>query len=277
MKLRSRRAFLGTRQGGHASLKRGHGMEFSDYRNYEPGDDPRHIDWSVYARSERLYLKLFQEEQDLSVMIILDSSASMVTPATDGKWERARDIALSLAYIALIQQDRVSVSVPGYLHTPFFSGAGGIHNLSGMLQKLSISGVVDFERGVQQAISRIRFPGVAVFISDFLMPFEELERLFNLLRAKNLDISAIQVLGPNDLNPLEGEEQVVAIDSENGDQVQLQLTPEVREDYSYLLQEHNQHLCEFLHQSRISYLLAHSQEELGAFVVDKLSTMALLK
>ena len=277
LKIRSRRAFLGTRQGGHVSLKRGHGMEFSDYRNYEPGDDPRHIDWSIYARSERLYLKLFKEEQDLSVMLLLDSSASMITPASDGKWERARDIALTLAYIALIQQDRVTVSVPGYLHSPFFSGAGAIHSLAAMLQKLSVGGAADFMRGVQQGVSRIRFPGVAVFISDFLMPFADLERLFNMLRAKNLDVTAIQVLGANDLNPLEGLEQVVAIDSENGDHVQLRLTPEMREEYAYLLEEHNRRLREFLHEGRISYISAPVGEDLAAFVVNRLSASVLLQ
>ena len=72
LRLRARRSYLGTRQGGHLSLKRGHGIEFSDYRKYELGDDPRHIDWSAYARSERLYIKRFREEQDLSVLLLLD-------------------------------------------------------------------------------------------------------------------------------------------------------------------------------------------------------------
>ena len=72
LKINSRRSFLGSRQGGHASIKRGHGIEFSDYRKYVPGDDPRHIDWNVYARTERVYVKRFQEEQDLSVFIFLE-------------------------------------------------------------------------------------------------------------------------------------------------------------------------------------------------------------
>ena len=86
LRIRARRAFLGTKQGGHVSLKRGHGIEFSDFRQYQPGDDPRHIDWSVFARSERLYVKQFQEEQDLTVLLLIDSTASMVTPSNEKKW-----------------------------------------------------------------------------------------------------------------------------------------------------------------------------------------------
>jgi uncharacterized protein (DUF58 family) len=252
-------------------------MEFSDYRNYEPGDDPRHIDWSAFARSERLYLKLFQEEQDLSVLLVLDASASMVTPLADQKWERARDIALALAYIALMQQDRVTISVPGYLHSPFFSGAAAIHNIGALLQGVKAGDVPEMKRGVQRAASRIRFPGVAVLLSDFLMPFSDLEAIFNLLRAKNLDITAVQVLGPADLNPLEGMEQAVAIDSETGEEVELQLNDEARAEYEYLLSDHNRHLKNFLLESRIPYVCALSNEDLSGFVVNRLSGVALLQ
>lgn len=279
LRLRARRAFLGTRQGGHQSLKRGHGIEFSDYRNYEPGDDPRHIDWSIFARNERLYVKIFQEEQDVNVLLIIDASSSMLVPRQDKKWETARDIAIALAYIALLQQDRVTLSIPGVYHSPFYQGGGAVQRLGNDLQKLRIEGGSEQElrRGVQQAVARVRFPGIAVFLSDFLMPFSEIEAIFNILRSKNLDITAIQVLGANDLRPLEDNGRVIAVDSESGQEVQLNLDDEDRTEYRRLLREHNDKLQSFFSGARIAYSLALAEEGVPDFVIQKLAKSALLQ
>ena len=201
----------------------------------------------------------------------------MVTPPQDRKWEMGRDIAIALAYIALLQQDRVCVSVPGALHTPFYFGPAAIHHIGSRLQGLRAGEAADFYGGVRQAVGRIRFPGVAVIISDFLMPFGELELIFNALRAKNLDITAIQVMGPHDLNPLTEIDQVVAIDSESGREVQLDFGVEARLEYQMLLEEHNTLLRGFLHDSRIAYLQARADEDLSGFVVNRLSGVALLQ
>jgi len=276
LQIRSRRAFLGTRQGGHISVKRGHGIEFSDYRKYELGDSPRHIDWGVYARSDRLYVKRFQEEQDLSVLIIVDTSGSMVVPAEDRKWEMARDIGLALGYIALMQQDGVTFSAPGHLLTPRLGGGRAIHQMAKLVTELDVDGSADFVAGVKQAVNSIRFPGVAIIISDFLMPFEKLQEVFNLLRSRNLDISAIQVLGANDLEPLQGSSDVVAIDSETGEEVNLSLSPREREEYAWLLEEHNKKLAEFLASSQINYTRTSATETLGDFVVKNLTRTGLV-
>jgi uncharacterized protein (DUF58 family) len=276
LQIRSRRAFLGTRQGGHLSVKRGHGIEFSDYRKYELGDSPRHIDWGVYARSDRLYVKRFQEEQDLSVLIIIDTSASMITPAEDRKWETARDIALALGYIALMQQDGVSFAAPGHLLTPRLSGARAIHQLGQLVTELTVDGSADFVAGVKQAATAVRFPGVAIVISDFLMPFEQIQEVFNILRARNLDTSAIQVLGANDLEPLKGATDVVAVDSETGEEVNLSLSAAEREEYSWLLEQHTKRLAEFLASSRISFTRTTASESLGDFIVQNLTRTGLV-
>ncbi len=122
-RIQARRSFLGSRQGGHASLKRGHGVEFSDYRKYEPGDDPRHIDWKLLARSERIYIKRFQEEQDLTVHIFIDTSASMFHEAK--KIERALEIAQALGYIALTQHDVVQLGLAGNINNLKVAGGSG--------------------------------------------------------------------------------------------------------------------------------------------------------
>jgi len=277
LKLRSRRAFLGTRQGGHQSLKRGHGIEFSDFRNYEPGDDPRHIDWSLFARTERLYVKVFQEEQDINVLLLIDASASMLVPERDRKWETARDIALALAYVALLQQDRVTLSVPGIFHSPFYNGGAGVHRLAHDIAGLRLEGGENLLKGVQQAVARLRFPGIAVLLSDFLMPFDQVERLCNVLRAKNLDITAIQVLGANDIKPLEQQTHVLAVDSESGEEIELSLNDDARADYDDLLAEHNARLREYFASARIAYALAPAAEGARDFVIQKLAHTALMQ
>ena len=276
LQIRSRRAFLGSRQGGHLSPKRGHGIEFSDYRKYELGDNPRHIDWGVYGRTDKLYIKRFQEEQDLSVLVILDTSASMGVPADEGKWEMARDLTLALAYIALMEHDSVIVSALGSFHSPSLYGGRAIHALSDMFSKVKLGDLENLDLEIGRASSRIRFPGVAIFISDFLMPFSSVELAFNTLRAKNLDLTAIQVLSPSDLNPLSGVESAMAEDSETGEILDLALDPGQRQSYSAMLDEHNEKLKEYLARSRIPYALALSSSPLADFVQGDLSKTGLL-
>ena len=118
LRIQTRRRFLGSRPGGHVSLRRGAGLEFAEYRRYSPGDDLRYIDWNLYARTDRLYIKQFQEEEDLYTSLFLDGSASMAYPAQDGKSEAARDIILSLAHVVLASNDAVKLSLLGADTTP---------------------------------------------------------------------------------------------------------------------------------------------------------------
>lgn len=277
LRLRSRRAYLGTRQGNHKSLKRGYGMEFSDYRRYELGDDPRHIDWAAYARNEKLFVKVFEEEQDLSVLLLIDASASMLNPKEDKKWETARDIAIALSYIALLQQDRVTLTIPGIFQSPYYVGATAIHRIGSDIGKLTLKNGNDILHGVRQAAARLCFPGVAVVISDFLMPFKEIEGIFNILKAKNLDITAIQVLGENDLKPFPREKNVRVVDSENGEEVELVLDDKARIEYEEHLSDHNNRIRTFFSESRISYALAEVAQGVQEFVVKNLTNTTLLQ
>lgn len=277
LRLRARRSFLGMKQGTHLSLKRGHGVEFADYRKYELGDNPRHIDWGVYARSEKLYVKTFREEEDMTVLILLDSSASMRTPAGENKWEMARDLALSLAYVSLLQQDQVVMSVLGSFHSPHYSGGRAIHHIGSALASLKPKPAISFLREIQLAVARIRFPGKAILISDFLMPFEDIEAGLLALRSKNLDIAAIQVLSPSDIQPLSQAAEAIAVDSESGQEVELILDDQTRRDYSQLLTEHNDHLEQHLKDQNISFARVVSNSKIGDCVVNDLTAVGLLQ
>lgn len=276
-KLQSRRTFLGSRQGGHISVRRGHGIEFSDYRQYELGDNPRHIDWSVYARTDRLYIKRFQEEEDLSVLVILDTSASMITPSADKKWEMARDIAIALSYVALMQQDTVYVSALGQLNSPAYFGARAIHSLSRDLSQIDIGTLMDFQGETMKALSRIRFPGIAFVLSDFLMPFAEIEGMFNALRAKNLQIVAVQILGGADIEPLKGIQDAVVVDSETGEEMELSNDGSFQRRYTETLNHHIEMIREFFLSAGISYVRGETTQTLSEFVIHELPRTGLLK
>ncbi len=277
LKLRTQRTFLGTRQGGHLSLKRGHGIEFSDYRKYELGDNPRHIDWGVYGRSERLYVKRFQEEQDLPVLIVLDNTLSMHAPEQGQKWSMARDLCLSLAYVALMQHDTVRLCVPGSFMSPSYYGGRAIHQLSRDLEELSPADDKDFLLGIRQGLSAFRFPGVAIFLSDFLMPLENVETMMNMLRAKNLDITALQVLGRSDVEPLRDTQDAIVVDSETDAEVELRFDASIRDEYEHLLHEHNDTLRTFLTQAGITYAQVVADEDLATFMLENLMKKGLLQ
>lgn len=129
LRVRTRRRFLGGRPGGHLSPRRGAGLEFADYRPYAPGDDPRYIDWKLYSRTDRPYIKLFQEEEDLYTYLFVDYSASMAYPSGNGKDMAARDLALALAYVVLASGDAVQLHALNGEgeETPrhFFAGGSG--------------------------------------------------------------------------------------------------------------------------------------------------------
>src|SRR6266513_217741 len=89
LRIRTRQQYAGIGKGTHLSPKRGSSLEFSDYRHYTPGDDFRYIDWGLYGRTDKYYIKLFKEEEDLLTYVFLDASASMMYPAADKKFESA--------------------------------------------------------------------------------------------------------------------------------------------------------------------------------------------
>lgn len=276
-KMHSRRAFLGSKQGGHISLKRGHGLEFADYRRYELGDNPRHIDWGVYARSDKLIVKTFQEEQDLSVLILIDPSNSMRPQDHPQKWERAIATALALAYIALMQQDRVSISIPGIKDTPFLTGMRAIHSLAQALSELQPNQPADLTLSMRSAISRVRFPGLAIFISDLLMPIEQVREITELLRAKNLDITTIQILGQSDITPFAQVSDAVAEDSETGEQLEFSWDGDSQTQYAFLLNQHAQQIRSLLLSRGIGFASQLTTQPFDEFMLRSLPATGLLR
>jgi uncharacterized protein (DUF58 family) len=219
----SRKILLGTMPGERRSKRRGRSVEFDDYREYVPGDDPRHIDWNVLARLDRLVVKLFREEEDLSLTILLDASGSMHT-GDPPKLHVGAKLAMGLAAIGLTQQNRVGLGIFGAPNAKSASHidlvrpmrgrrslqAAGQFLLQAMARPESFSASGDssaaFSRAMLQAARARAGRGVTILISDML--FAELNRAewktgLSYLAGLNEghDVYCLQVASPEEIDP----------------------------------------------------------------------------
>jgi uncharacterized protein (DUF58 family) len=271
--LKAKRSFFGVRQGAHRSQRRGHGFEFADYRQYEFGDNPRAIDWNLYGRSDKLYIKRYLEEENVALYIIIDGSRSLTHTANREKWVLASYIAAAVGYIALATGDPVVVSVLGAGYSPRYSGGLGFHALErfleaqeGVLIGDSFEGC-DLVRSMKLTASRISFPGIAVFISDFLYPVHQVNEVFLPLRARNMEIHAVQILGRADLElppALAGAGGVGVVDSESGEAFGVVVNGATQREYASLLDGHNSVLREQCLRSNISFSQLDCQRKISS-------------
>lgn len=211
--LLSRRTFGGQSRAERRSHKLGSSLEFADYRNYVPGDDLRSIDWNIYGRSDKLFLKLFEEEEDLHIYLLVDVSDSMRWQALDArsdaplrpsKLDLARRLAGTLAYIGLANLDRVNIHFfSGQLGDDLGLGRGKshFHHALKFLDRLPPeAGQTDLARSLKAFGQVTKRRGLVLILSDFFDPGGYEEALGYLLYQR-FEIQLIQLLDPAELNP----------------------------------------------------------------------------
>jgi uncharacterized protein (DUF58 family) len=230
LRLLSRKVFRGQMRGERRSRNKGQSVEFVDYRPYLAGDDLRRIDWNMYGRLDRFYIKLFEEEEDLRLYVLLDSSASMRFGTPD-KFDAARRLSAGLAYVVLSNFESVAVSVfgDGYsvVTTPS-RGKGKIHPLLHKLGQLQPGGASQLKEAVRGFLAQARKPGIVCVISDFLLP-EGSSAIAPLLGFGH-EVHLIQTLAPAELNPaLTGD--LALVDSESGEALEISMGLQVMRRY----------------------------------------------
>lgn len=281
LRLRTRKEFLGNRPGSYSSPRRGTSLEFADYRRYSPGDDIRYLDWGILARSDRLYIKLFREEVDLFVYLFMDASGSMAFPSRAEKFSPASSVALALAYVVLANHDHVKLHLLGETHsdaaTTFLRGRHRIIDLMDFLSHVSPAGRLEFAPALGEHLKRIRRPGKAIVLSDFLLPATSYQQGLNLLRAFNLDIAVIQVLSRRERHPAFPRGGLAVIDCESGLEARLEWDEASLAEYEARLGRHNRELRSFCHQAGIRYSVFPTDGEVSEFVLDTLPTIGLFK
>jgi len=208
-------------KGERRSRARGQSVEFADYRNYVAGDDLRYLDWNLYGRLERLFLKLYEEERELPVRIFLDASESM-SFGEPRKFDFARQVAAAVGYVALCGFDRVTVKV--FPDNPEEAAVrGSLRAVRGRkssltffqnLGQLTAKGSANFNQALRRGALEARQAGVAVILSDFLDP-AGYETGLSALVGRGFQVNAVQILAPDELNPATyGDLRLV--DSESG-------------------------------------------------------------
>ncbi len=281
LRLRTRKEFLGSHPGSYSSPRRGTSLEFSDYRRYSPGDDLRYLDWGIYARSDRLYIKVFREEVDLFAYIFIDASASMVFPSRAEKFLPASHIALALAYIVLANHDHVKFHLlqdpPPGAASPFYRGRRRMADCVEFTATAAPGGSLDLGPALAEHLKRLRRPGKAILISDFLMPAPSYQQGLNVLRGFNLDIAAIQILSRQEVAPAFPSGSLALVDSESQAEIKQQWDGNARRGYQARLAHHNSEIRSFCHQSGIHYSLHVTDRDLRDFVFATLPAIGLFK
>jgi uncharacterized protein (DUF58 family) len=208
-------------KGGRRSVKRGQSVEFADFRDYAPGDDLRQLDWNVLARLEKLFVKLFVEEEDVTITVLLDASASMATGRPD-KLQFAKRAAAALGYIGLASEDRVTVSVLGgrvARRRTALRGSGRVFRLLTDLSTIDpATGPTDLVAAARHAAAQLSGRGVIILLSDLLDPAAD--KIIRELAATRSELIVLHVLSPQELDPaLEGDLRLV--DAETGDGIDV--------------------------------------------------------
>lgn len=276
MELVSRKIFRGRMKGERRSKRKGQSVEFADFRNYVAGDDLRFIDWNLFARMDRLYLKIFLEEEDLHFYTIVDDSMSMEY-GDPSKFFIARQIAASLAYIGLCRGDRVSVSTFANAGAPVVGrGKTSTHRLLGYLESAQcVSEAPPMEDSIKRFCLKNTGKGIVVVITDLLSK-TGYEAALRMLVAREMDIFLIHVLSPEELSPkLQGDLKL--IDCEDGDRREVSIS-------AHLLQRYEQTLAAFIDQAKsfcnrrsITYVTARSDEPTDTLVNEYLRSRGLVR
>ncbi len=219
----ARRRFLGGSSGSRRSSRRGASAEFAEHRPYYAGDDVRRIDWNAYARLEELVLRLFVAEDDLSLYLLVDRSASLAFGAPT-KLEIAKQIAAALAFVGLSGSERVAVFAFDEtlsMATPATRGRRRIGAVLRHLDAITAGSSTSLSRAVDALLAQRPRPGLVALISDFLDP-EGFERPIDRLLARGFEPVLFHVIAHEELDPEPGAD-VVLVDSESGHRVEVSL------------------------------------------------------
>ena len=228
LKLRSKRRAAGVRVGERKSIRRGQSQEFADHRPYVMGDDLRFLDWHLYARLDSLWVKLFEEESDRTIQVLLDCSGSM----QGEKLAYARQAAAALSYVALGRSDRVVVAgLNDRLahYSPARRGRSAAKALFDALETIPVGGPTNIPKAVS-GYPRQRGAGIGLFFTDFL--FEEgVEPALKKLLARGLELHAFHVFAPAEIRPkLQGD--LLLVDQETGEEMAVTANAETLKRYT---------------------------------------------
>lgn len=291
LQLNSRKASIKGTRGDFLTAKKGSSFEFMEYKEYCFGDDFKHIDWNIYSRLEKLYIKTFHGEKSLAVYIFLDASRSMLLPRKDKKYEFALKTAVALSYVGLLNKNTVKLIVmsghsKGNLgggansllkESPFFYNNNDVFKVYRFLQEISPDGEANLREGIKQIVYKNRGMGTAIIISDFWMDPIAYQQAISFLYFKNFDINVIHILGQEETYPSLKIGRVKVRDIELGSEKMISLNEVNRQQYVETVKRHQADLQRFCLRNKANYAYASTGIKVEDFVLQELPKMKLLR
>jgi uncharacterized protein (DUF58 family) len=273
----SRKIFQGKLQGERRSKRRGQSVEFADHRAYVVGDDLRFVDWNIYGRLDQLFLKLFLEEQDLTIHILADTSASM-SVGEPSKDLFAKRLAAALGYISLVNNNRLTISLFGDgLRTQLANmrGRNYLPQMAELLLTTECDGFSDFEKTCRDVAAGRIGRGVTIVVSDFLFKQGYDNALRRLIGAR-YDLYVIQVLSPQEIAPeLVGDLKL--LDVEDADMAEITVSSALIKYYQRNLAAYCDELKNFCTSRGAVYVRANSADSVELLVLNYLRRIHLLR
>jgi uncharacterized protein (DUF58 family) len=252
----SRRVFAGRMRAERRSKRKGSGVEFADHRDYAPGDDFRSIDWNVYQRFGRLLVRLYEEEEDLSIYLIVDCSSSMAFGGGK-KFDQARRLCAALAYVALANLDRVTVvgvSDAVQARMPTTRGKGRIFTVFEFLSGLEHSGLTNLGDALKTFALQHKRRGLAVLLSDLYDP-AGFEAGINMLRFNKFEPYVIDIVDPSEARPdLQGDVRIY--DCETGEERELTVTAAMLDRMQHAATDYRAAIERFCVKKHVPYFAA---------------------
>lgn len=260
LQLATRRPLAGRLSGANPSKRYGSSLDFADYREYQPGDDFRRIDYTALARLDQLLVRLYDAEDDLLIRIVIDTSASM---GFDDKLVRATQLAGAIGFVGLTRRDAVSLHLPTGVPRRF-AGRPAWSRLSTELEGLTASGVGSLVDTASALLSQTGPPGLTVLCSDLLD--DNWEAALRRLPARGSDVVVVHVLGATELRPtLEGD--VDLVDVETGNRVPISATPIALDEYHERLDDWRKRIEGLVRRLGAAYVFVDSADDVADVVL----------
>ena len=277
----SRKIFNGRVQGERRSKRRGQSVEFADFRPYVAGDDLRFVDWNIYGRLDRLFLKIFLEEEDLSLIVAMDTSASM-NWGDPSKFEYARRLAMALGYIGLVNQNRVSMVGFGgdgpMKRLSNLRGSRRTHDMGRWLLDLKPGGDSGFDEAMRNVATSRQGRGVMVVLSDFLYK-EGYEQGLRYIAGRGYDVFAIQTLSPQEIDPsahgMSGDLKLV--DAEDLDEAEVTVNGAVLDGYTRRLDQWCGAMRDFCIRRSIMHMVVDTSTDIDTLMMEYFRRRGLLR
>lgn len=276
----SRKIFAGKLQGERRSKKRGISVEFADYRHYAHGDDLRFVDWNIYARLDKLFLKMFIEEEDLSLLVAIDTSASMDW-GNPNKFVFCQKLAMALGYIGLVNHNRVTFYAfdsTGVRPLSNLRGRRRTKEMGSWLINLQPGGASNFTDAMRTIALSRQGKGVMVVLSDFMFK-EGYEKGLRYLTGSGYDTFCLQTLAPEEIDPgkhgLAGDLRLT--DIEDDDTAEITVSAALLKRYKDNLNAYCGKLRDFCVRRGMMHLTIDTSTDLNTLLLDYLRKRGLLK